>query len=149
MPLHETKTIDQLASDRALTETHLATALSLANKMRTRHARAVLVEAFPQHSLAVFTRNWDQDEPRLIQLLAPADADTSVLDLDLTDDEVVHALTSGQQSAINTADMAIRLIGDRANDEELWNHLEAPDEEREDWYEFQLDITSTVPRKKG
>lgn len=140
----ETLTIDSIAADRALAETHLATAQSLTNKLRARHAHAVLVKAFPHHSLAVFTRNWDQDEPRLIQLLAPADADAAIQDIDVTDDELVQSLPIEQQRAINIADMAIRLIGDRSNDEELWNHLDAPDEEREDWYEFQLDLTHQV-----
>lgn len=139
-------TLELITADRSLAEAHLATAQSLVNKLRTRHAHTVLAEVFPHHSLAVFTRNWDQDEPHLIQLLAPADAHESILDLDLTDDEVVQTLTIEQQRAINTADMAIRLIGDRANDEELWNYLDAPDEVREDWYEFQLDLTNdTTP----
>lgn len=123
---------EQLKAARDIAEEALAEAKRAADVLRTAYARALLTQAFPSHSLAVFARSRDEDEAKLIQLVSSTEG---VDDLELTEEAVYDALSPEQKHAFNEADSAIALIGD---DDDLWGHLEAPDEEHDDWYEFDL-----------
>ncbi|MCI4659694.1 hypothetical protein [Cryobacterium zhongshanensis] len=134
MPVTEKNSIEEIEAARDIAETILDSAKRPADLLRVMHAKAVLRQAFPQHAVAVFARYWDQDEPRLIQLIS---AEDDVEDVELQDDDVATALTGDQKRAASVADRAIRLLG---SDDEVWNYLDAPDEEHEDWYEFDLTL---------
>lgn len=134
MSITETRTIQQIAADREQAETALAQAEGVADVLRVEHAVAVLHEAFPGHTLAVFGRAWDEDAPHLMQLLA---ADADVEPIDLGDSDSSNNLSREQSVACSIAERAIRLIGD---DNEVWRYLEPGEEEHEDWYEFNLPL---------
>ena len=110
-----------------------ADAKHLADQLRTHYAKALLKESFPDHTLAIFIRNWDEDRPSLLQLLSHG---AGVDDIDLTDDEDAH-LSSEQDKALAAAEHQIRLIG---SDDDLLNHLDPSDEDHGDWFEFQLPL---------
>lgn len=139
MPVTEKNSIEEIEAARDIAEEILDSAKRPADLLRVMHAKAVLRRAFPQHAVAVFAREWDQDEPLLIQLISTED---DVDDVDLEDDAVADALTDVQRRATLVADRAIRLIG---NDDEVWRYLDAPDEEHEDWYEFDLSLLPDEP----
>lgn len=122
----------KLLTDRAADVA--ANAKHLADQLRTHYAKALLKEAFPDHTLAVFARNWDEDQPSLLQLLSDrADVD----DIDLSHDEDGH-LSRSQKSALAAAEHQIRLIGP---DDDLLDHLESGQEDHSDWFEFQLSLS--------
>lgn len=124
---------EQLKAARDIAEEALAESKAAADVLRVAYSMAVLSDAFPQHSLVVFARSWDQDEPRIIQILS---ATEGVEDIDVQEPEAV-SLSDEQWRAINEADNSIVAIG---SDEEIWQHLDAGEEEHEDWYEFDLAI---------
>jgi hypothetical protein len=136
MPVTEKNSIEEIEAARDIAETVLDSAKRPADLLRVMHAKAVLRQAFPQHAVAVFARYWDQDEPRLIQLIS---AEDDVEDVAVQDDDVAAALTDVQKRAASVADRAIRLLG---SDDEVWNYLDEPDEEHEDWYEFDLTLAA-------
>ena len=129
MPVTNQTPIEELAEARRIAEYVLASAKDSADALRAHHARAVLADAFPGQSLAIFARYPDESEARLIQLLS----ESTVIDLQGDD----AYLTREQHQAIELANIAIWDIGD---DDELLKHLEASDEEHDDWYEFQLTL---------
>jgi len=139
MPITENTSSEEIAAARAIAENVLAQATDSANIIRVMHAAAVLTEHFPSHTLAVFFRNWDENEATLVQLLSASD---DVDDLDLRDESVAGALSAEQLRAVGTADFAIRLIG---SDNELGRHLTEGEEEHEGWYEFTLDLIPAEP----
>lgn len=126
--------IDNIASAREQAEEILAAARERANQVRVEHARAVLREAFPSHSLAVFARYDDQQRPALIQLLSD---DPDATDVDIQEKDAWDGLPAPGREAVEIANTAIGLIGD---DEEIWRHLDAGSEQHENWYEFDLEL---------
>lgn len=134
MPTTENENTERIAERRRAAEAALCDAQQAADAVRVEHAVAVLHDAFPQHTLAIYLRNWDQDEPHLAQLLTPVDG---VKDVEVEDD--FSELPTKQQRAIATADEAIRLIG---SDEDIADYLNLADERHPDWVEFQLPLTT-------
>lgn len=100
--------------------------------MKANRAAAVaeLRDAFPGSSVAIFARNWDEDRPRLIQVLGETDYDL---------DEDGEKLSREQMKACATADMAIQAMGD---DDNVLNYLDGSEEEHDDWFEFQLPLNA-------
>lgn len=137
MTIDKSRDIAQIDAEREDAEKVLAEAKTAADALRAEHAAAALRQAFPQHTLAVFTRAWDEDGPKLYQLLSSQEG---VDDIDLEEDG--EKLTREQLVACSVADRAIRLIG---SDDEIYEHLDLPDEEHQDWTEFDL---SLVPETK-
>lgn len=118
---------------RELAEKHLMEAKSIANQLRVRHARAVLLEEFPHHTVAVFTRAWDEDKPKLLQLISGS---PDVDDIDYPDQSKLHPnMTREQAVAWWAAERIILRIG---SDQELAEVLEEPSEIHNDWVEFDL-----------
>lgn len=134
MPTTENENTERIAERRRAAEAALCDAQQAADAVRVEHAVAVLHDAFPQHTLAIYLRNWDQDQPHLAQLLTPVDG---VKDVEVEDD--FSELPTKQQRAITTADEAIRLIG---SDEDIADYLNLADERHPDWVEFQLPLTT-------
>lgn len=108
---------------------------SVHNAVLAAHAHALLSEAFPRHSTAIFVRNWDEDSPHLLQLLS---GDAAVPDYDTTEQDGRPDWISPEQwSALVEAERAIAYLG---TDEEVHEHLE-PGEDPDshpDWVEFQM-----------
>jgi hypothetical protein len=130
MPTIEDLSIDELAEKRREAETRLAAAEQEADALRVAHAGALLAEAFPQHTLAVFARNWDEDEPHLLQLLTSVDG---VEAIEVADER--ESMTTAQKRALKDAEWAIVLIG---SDDHIVRHLEVSEEDHVDWVEFDL-----------
>lgn len=125
----------ELAAQRAIAEKALERAKHRADTLRTKHAAALLRETFPRHEVAIFARNWDEDEPSLMQLLTTAE---SVGDIDRSKGDGRLDLTREQWSAINQAENAIILIGP---DDDILDHLDPSNEEHDGWVEFRLPLT--------
>jgi hypothetical protein len=138
MPTIEAKNIDEIARRRTATEALLHAAKTTADAARAEHAKALLSDAFPQHTLAVFTRNWDQDEPHLLQLISGAEG---VDDLQVWEER--DRLSPEQLHAVNQAEIAIVLIG---ADDDILEHLDRSDEFHEDWVEFDLPLAAREGR---
>lgn len=92
-------------------------------------AIATLREQFPGAQMAIFTRNWDDDAVKLHQVLGETD-------IDFTVGPEWEALTVDQRKAGSAAESWIQEMGD---DVELY--VEPSEEEHDDWYEYQLDLT--------
>lgn len=145
MPITE-KDVDSLAEARIVAEQVLADAKAQADTLRAAHARAVLMHAFPHYSLAVYQRIWDQDRPRLLRLLADADAPSGVEDLDVPAlfaaelgpnraEQGLPVLSTEELQALDRAESAIAAIG---SDDDVLEVLDAGEQEHEDWFEFTL-----------
>lgn len=119
----------ELMKSRA--ENVAASAKHLADTLRAEYARLLLAEAFPGYTLAIFSRNWDEDEPKLLQILSDH-RDLDDIDLSLSSPA---ALPADQQSAAYAAQLQIRLIG---SDDEILEHLDPGETEHEGWEEFVL-----------
>lgn len=119
----------ELMKNRA--ESVAASAKHLADALRAEYARLLLVEAFPGYALAVFARNWEEAEPKLLQILSDR-RDLTDVDLSLSSPA---ALPADQQRAAYEAQLQIRLIGD---DDAILEHLDPGETEHEGWEEFVL-----------
>lgn len=119
----------ELMKSRA--ENIAANAKHLADSLRAEYARLLLAEAFPGYALAVFARDWEEDEPKLLQLLSDR-RDLDDIDLTLSNPA---ALPEEQRRAAYEAQLQIRLIG---SDEEILEHLDPGETEHEGWEEFVL-----------
>lgn len=120
---------DNIAAARKDAEAALATAKATADQLRVHHARIALHEAFPEQTLAIFARNANETDTYVIQLLSENTM------IDLRGDDAY--LTREQHQALELANIAIGEVGD---DDELLKHLDAPDTEHDDWYEFHLTL---------
>lgn len=135
MATNVTRTIEQILAERQVAEVALSEAKNKADAARAEYAAALLGETFPQHTLAVFTRNWDQDEPHLLQLISGAEG---VEDLEVWEER--DQLSPEQLHAVNQAEIAIVLIG---SDDDILEHLDPSDEYHNDWVEFDLPLNVT------
>lgn len=132
MPTVNARSIQQITTDRAVAEATLIKAEENANALRVEHAAATLREVFPQHTLAVFGRTWDEDAPRLMQLLS---SEEGVVDIDLDDDASAESLTREQSKACALADTVAKLI---RGDIEMSQCLASDIKVHADWVEFNL-----------
>lgn len=118
-----------------------AEAKHLADSLRAEYARQLLHEHFPGHTLAVFARNWDEDNPALIQLLSANDA---YPDLDLMKPAPdFDDLPQDKRAAVIEAEAKIVAIG---ADDDILEHLDPGAEEHQDWTEFVLYLD---PNREG
>lgn len=118
-----------------------AEAKHLADSLRAEYARQLLHEHFPNHALAVFARNWDEDQPSLIQLLSANDAAS---DLDLMKPAPdFEDLPQEKRAAVIDAEAKIIAIG---SDDEILEYLDPGAEEHQDWTEFVLYLD---PNREG
>lgn len=92
-------------------------------------AVATLRSRYPGGHLAIFTRNWDEDQVRLHQILGDED-------IDFTVDSEWEGLTVEQRDAYRDASTWVREMG-----EDLSSFVPTSDEEHDGWYEYQLDLT--------
>lgn len=104
----------------------------LADSLRAEYARLLIAEAFPEHTLAIFARNWDEEKPMLIQLLA---GQTDIADLDLQEDPELDSIAPEKRKLLIEAERAIQVIG---SDDDILRHLSPGETEHGDWTEFQL-----------
>jgi len=118
--------VENIRAERAAVEAELQAVKRRADALRVEHARALLHNAFPHHSLAVFTRYWEEEEPNLLHILGGED------------DIESWAAGTPEYSAACEAEVAIRLIG---HDDDILEFLNAG-EEHEGWIEFQLPLTT-------
>lgn len=125
------RTLAQINAEHTAAERVLAAAKAAVDSLRAEHATVALRQAFPLHTLAVFTRHWDEPGPRLRQLLS----DQADVEDIYFDDEV--GLDRGEATACSVAENAIRRMG---ADDDIWMHLRKPDEPHEGWCEFQLPL---------
>lgn len=93
-------------------------------------ATALLREQFPGVQMAIFTRNWDDDQVRLHQLLGTAN-------IDFTESTDWAELSKEQRDAYRDAQAWVREMGD-----DIASYLEPSDEEHDGWYEYQIDLTT-------
>lgn len=106
-----------------------------ADALRAEYARRLLSDAFPAHATAVFARNWDEEEPGLIQLLSDDDA---VPDLYVRAESSARPeLTDRQRAAIIRSEASIAEIGP---DDDILRLLEGGQEDHGDWVEFDLTL---------
>lgn len=128
------KSVADIARQREAAENQLAEAKSAADGLRATHAQMVLQEQFPGHSLAVFARAWDEDSPRLIQLLSSFN---DVPDVEVGSPGERTDLSADQARAVSVAESAICAIG---ADDDILQFLDYGSEEHDDWYEFNLPL---------
>lgn len=116
-------------AERALSRVQAAV-----DSMRAAEARRLLSLAFPRHSTAVFVRDWDEDRPRLVQLLSTEDG---VDDVDLTADPEAQ-LPKGSWKA----ERLVRMIA-AGGDEAVWAQTGFDGEyitTHDGWVEFDLTL---------
>ena len=141
MPITDASALNDIAAAREIAESALADAKVAADQLRVHHARVALRDAFPEYPLAVFVRYANEDDGvRLAQLLSNDGV------LEVNEPDQTRDLTKTQKCALNIADRAINLIGD---DHSVYAHLEASDEEHDDWYEFQLALRPDIAVEAG
>ncbi|ROR76049.1 hypothetical protein SAMN06295974_3804 [Plantibacter flavus] len=126
--------IDEIAHRRHAAEEAFRTAKAHADELRIEHTRLVLGAAFPRHTVAIFARQWDEDQACLVQLLTDQ---PGVTDIDLMNDPTDGILLSEQRRAIALADQAVILVG---SDEDLWRLIGTPEVDHSDWSEFPLEL---------
>lgn len=103
-----------------------------------------LSEAFPNHGLAVFTREDDQPGLELMQLLADPDVE-GAQDYDAAAQAGAPAWMSPEQwQALVEAD---RLIGAVGSDSLLLEHLDGPEAEHRGWTEIQMPLKNQTEKK--
>ncbi|WP_424863024.1 hypothetical protein [Streptomyces sp. MMS24-I29] len=114
-----------------------AQAKHLADTLRAEYARQLLRDAFPGHTRAVFTRDFNEDEPAPTRLLS-ADDETAALDLS-KEAEDYSALTPELKQAVVDAELQIVQIG---SDIDILEHLDPGEVEYDDGVDFTLDLTT-------
>ena len=117
-------------------ERALSRVQSAVDSMRAAEARRLLSLAFPRHSTAVFVRDWDEDRPRLVQLLSTEDG---VDDVDLTADPEAR-LPEGSSGAFWKAEHFVCMIA-AGGDEAVWAQPGFDGEyitTHDGWVEFDL-----------
>lgn len=131
---------EEVGAALQIAEIALDEAERAADVLRVAHARRLLSDAFPHHSVAVFVRNWDEDRPRLVQLLS---SEEGVEDVDLTDNPSAP-LPKGTSEAFGEAERAIRRIAD---DERLLAQVSLYgadfEHEHDGWVEFDLPLAAS------
>lgn len=140
MPLHtQNAPAEEVGAALQIAEIALEEAQRAADALRVAHARRLLSDAFPRHAVAVFVRNWDEDRPRLVQLLS---AEEGVADIDLTEDPSAP-LPRGTSEAFGEAERAVRRIGD---DDRLLAQVGLYgadfEHEHDGWVEFDLPLAA-------
>lgn len=99
-----------------------------------------LSEAFPDHTLAVFTREEGQCSLELMQLLANPSLDETQ-DYDATAQAGAPTWMSPEQW--QTLVEADRLIGAVSSESLLLEHLDGPETEHRGWAEIQMPLNQT------
>lgn len=122
-----------LRETRNAVEMTLNAATHTANQLRVQLMIAETLEVFPDATTLVFTRDWDQDKPKLVQILTEED------ELELEEKGFWEALSMDQRQALLGIGRIIELIG---NDETLWCYMDQPSVESVDGAEFRLNLTA-------
>ncbi|MFB7919527.1 hypothetical protein [Streptomyces sp. NPDC056061] len=129
--------IQSLSVMKERAESVAAEVKHLADALRVEYTRQLLQNTFPRHTRAVFTRDFDEDEPTLTRLLS---ADDEVATLDLSNQgEDYHTLTNELKTVVNEAEQQITRIG---SDIDIFEHLDPGEVERDDGIDFILDLTA-------
>ena len=138
MPLDtQNAPVEEVGAALQIAEIALEEAERAADVLRVAHAHRLLSDAFPRHAVAVFVRNWDEDRPRLVQLLS---AEEGVADVDLTEDPSAP-LPKGTSEAFGEAERVIQRIGD---DDRLLAQVSLYgadfEHEHDGWIEFDIPL---------
>ncbi len=125
--------IVSLGQLKAKSEDVAARAKHVADTLRADYAAQLLHAVFPEHTLAIFARHWDEAEPALVQLLSRT---SRVPDLEFSKGHSdFDALQTHEKSALINAEQEIMKIG---SDDDILEHLDPGAEEHRDWTEFVL-----------
>lgn len=109
----------------------------IADDIGLQRAAALLAQAYPDGTLAVFSREWDQDEPMLIQIICQTEDDI------LVDKQTflghTDPLALFRRHAVIMAENAMAQI---KSDETRYEHIlvEPGSELHAGWIEFDLDL---------
>lgn len=106
--------------------------------LRIEQARRELGTAFPDHTLAVFGRYWEDREANLRQLISDR-RDTD--DVEVTSIDGTKSLTPAQRQAISSANVALY----RLSDDDLAEYLTEGETPHSDWIEFTLGLAPVPP----
>lgn len=133
--LRDLPSMKSLAAMRDRAEDVATRAKTMADTLRVAYARELLREAFPGYTLAVFARDWNEDQPLLLQILSDQ-PDQVDIDLSLSSPAF---LPDDQRLAAYEAQLQIAKIG---SDEEILEHLDPGEIEHEGWEEFMLSLAA-------
>lgn len=107
-------------------------AKQMADSLRAEFARTLLAEVFPDHSVAIFSRHWEENEPQLLQVLSASDV---VDDFEMSEDPGLKTLPAEHRDYVSWAQAEIQAIG---SDDDILRHLSFGETDHEGWTEFQL-----------
>ena len=124
----------RLVAEKMAAEALLAATKRDADAVRVQYARALLADAFPDHKIAVFAREWDEDSVRLIRILSHSTT-IATSGAGSRPDPGAASLDGRQKAAWLQAERAIADIG---SDEALYQYLKPGETRHQDWYEFRL-----------
>jgi hypothetical protein len=133
---NEAPLLSTLLAEKEAAEFVEREAKRLADNRRAEYAAALLADAFPGAITAVFARNWDEDAPRLIQILGTTHREI--------DTKISPAADASEQirAQYNASVKAENVVADIGSDEAILSQswFNDGDEEHDGWNEFNLGL---------